>query len=458
MSLIASISGIRGTIGGGADDGLNPLNIAAFTAAFAEYLKSHSPLKTNKIVVGRDGRISGKMVQRIVIGTLQAQGFDVVRLGLATTPTTEIAVDYEKADGGIIITASHNPRHWNALKLLNHRGEFLSASEGEEVLRIAKEKAYTFAPVDKLGQVIKRDYTDRHILDVVTLPTVDVDAIRAAELTVVVDTINSVGATVVPGLLKALGVKEVYLLNNEITGDFAHTAEPLPENLTDLARTVVEKKAHVGFAVDPDVDRLAIINEDGTPFGEENTIVAIADYLLSLNPGATTVSNLSSSRGLKEVTLRHGGKYYASKVGEVNVVEKMKEVGALFGGEGNGGVIYPAAHYGRDALVGIGLFLTIMAKKFLKPTQILSLLPKYAMVKKKVDLKPDTDVDEILKKAADELRDKGDVSTEEGVKIDLADGWAHLRKSNTEPIIRIYAEGPTPERAEEIANDVIRLI
>lgn len=458
MSLLASISGIRGTIGGAADDGLNPLNIAAFTAAFAEFLKTHSPIKSNKIVVGRDGRISGKMVQRIVIGTLQAQGFDVIKLGFATTPTTELAVDHEKADGGIIITASHNPRHWNALKLLNHRGEFLSAEEGEEVLKIADAKALSFAPVDNLGEVIKRDYTDRHILDVVTLPTVDVDAIRAAELTVVVDTINSVGATILPGLLKALGVKEVYMLNNEITGDFAHTAEPLPENLSDLAKVVVEKKASVGFAVDPDVDRLAIINEDGTPFGEENTIVAIADYLLSLNPGQTTVSNLSSSRGLKDVTLRHGGKYYASKVGEVNVVEKMKEVGAFFGGEGNGGVIYPAAHYGRDALVGIALFLTIMAKKFLKPTQILSLLPQYAMVKKRVDLKPDTDVDEILRKVAVEFKDKAEVSTEEGVKIDFTNGWVHLRKSNTEPIIRIYAEGTDSKVAETLAGDVISLM
>lgn len=458
MSLLASISGIRGTIGGDADDGLNPLNIAAFTAAFAEFLKTHSPVKSRKIVVGRDGRISGKMIQRIVVGTLQAQGFDVVRLGFATTPTTEIAVDHEKADGGIIITASHNPRHWNALKLLNHRGEFLSAEEGEEVLRIAGEKALSFAPVDNLGSIVKRDYTDRHILDVVTLPAVDVEAIRAAGFTVAIDTINSVGAAILPGLLKSLGVKEVYMINGDITGDFAHTAEPLPENLTDLSKTVVGKKASVGFAVDPDVDRLAIINEDGTPFGEENTIVAIADYLLSLNPGATTVSNLSSSRGLKDVTLRHGGKYYASKVGEVNVVEKMKAVGALFGGEGNGGVIYPAAHYGRDALVGIALFLTIMAKKFLKPTQILSLLPQYVMVKKRVDLKPDTNVDEILKKVATGFKDRAEVSTEEGVKLDFPEGWVHLRKSNTEPIIRIYAEGKDAAAAGALADEVIRLM
>ena len=456
MSLLASISGIRGTIGGGADEGLNPLNIAAFASAFAEFLKTHSPVRSRKIVVGRDGRISGKMVQRIVIGTLQAQGFDVVRLGFATTPTTEIAVDHEKADGGIIITASHNPRHWNALKLLNHRGEFLSAAEGEEVLRIAAEKGFSFAPVDNLGQVIKRDYTDRHILDVVTLPTVDADAVRAAGFTVAIDTINSVGAAILPGLLKSLGVKEVYMLNDEITGDFAHVAEPLPENLTDLARLVVEKKADVGFAVDPDVDRLVIINEDGTPFGEENTIVAIADYLLSLNPGGTTVSNLSSSRGLKDVTLRHGGKYFASKVGEVNVTEKMKEVGAFFGGEGNGGVIYPEAHYGRDALVGIALFLTIMAKKFLKPSQILSLLPQYAMVKKRVDLKPDTDVDAILRKVAGAFKGKAEVSTEEGVKLDFPEGWVHLRKSNTEPIIRIYAEGKDTASAGLLADEVIR--
>ena len=456
MSLIASISGIRGTIGGPTTEGLNPTNIAAFTSAYAEFLKTNSPLKSGKVVVGRDGRISGEMVEQIVIGTLLAQGFDVVRLGFSSTPTTEIAVALEKADGGIIITASHNPRHWNALKLLNHRGEFLNKMEGEQVVALAESKDFDYVSVDKIGKIIDRDYTERHVLDVVALPTVDVPAIAAGEFTVVVDCINSVGALVVPKLLEALGVKKVYLLTADVTGDFAHTAEPLPENLTSLCEAVREKGADVGFAVDPDVDRLAIICEDGTPFGEENTLIAIADYLLSLSPGGNTVSNLSSSRGLRDITMGYGGQYFAAKVGEVNVVEKMKAVGALIGGEGNGGVIYPAAHYGRDAIVGIALFLTIMAKRSLKPSQIHSLLPRYEMVKKRVELKPGTDTEALFRKIAGAYQGQADICTEDGVKLDFPDGWVHLRKSNTEPLLRIYAEAATAEEADKLADQVIR--
>lgn len=456
MSLIASISGIRGTIGGPTTEGLNPINIAAFTSAYAEFLKANSPIGSRKVVVGRDGRISGEMVEQIVVGTLLAQGFDVVQLGFSSTPTTEIAVDLEKADGGIIITASHNPRHWNALKLLNHRGEFLSKEEGEKVVALAESKDFDYVPVDEIGKIIHRDYTDRHVQDVVALPTVDVAAITAAEYTVVVDCINSVGALIVPKLLEALGVKKVYLLNADVTGDFAHTAEPLPENLTSLSEAVREKKADVGFAVDPDVDRLAIICEDGTPFGEENTLIAVADYLLSLTPGGNTVSNLSSSRGLRDITLGHGGQHYSAKVGEVNVVEKMKEVGALIGGEGNGGVIYPLAHYGRDAIVGIGLFLTMMAKRFLKPTQIHRLLPQYEMVKKRVELKPDTDTRALFDKIEKSYKGRAEICTQDGVKLDFPDGWVHLRKSNTEPILRIYAEAATAAEADALADSVIK--
>lgn len=456
MSLIASISGIRGTIGGSTTEGLNPTNIAAFTSAYAEFLKANSPIGSRKVVVGRDGRISGEMVEQIVVGTLLAQGFDVVRLGFSSTPTTEIAVDLEKADGGIIITASHNPRHWNALKLLNHRGEFLSKEEGEKVVALADSKDFDYVSVDEIGKIIQRDYTDRHVQDVVALPTVDVAAITAAEYTVVVDCINSVGALIVPKLLEALGVKKVYLLNADVTGDFAHTAEPLPENLTSLSEAVREKKADVGFAVDPDVDRLAIICEDGTPFGEENTLIAVADYLLSLTPGGNTVSNLSSSRGLRDITLGHGGQHYSAKVGEVNVVEKMKEVGALIGGEGNGGVIYPLAHYGRDAIVGIALFLTMMAKRFLKPTQIHRLLPQYEMVKKRVELKPDTDTRALFDKIEKSYKGQAEICTQDGVKLDFPDGWVHLRKSNTEPILRIYAEAATAAEADALADRVIK--
>lgn len=458
MSLITSISGIRGTIGGDQENGLNPINIAQFTAAYAQFIRHNSPLKSGKIVVGRDARISGNQVRHVVIGTLMGMGFDVVDIGLATTPTTELAVTYEQADGGIIITASHNPKEWNALKLLNHQGEFLNAEEGAKVLSLAKSNNLQFASVGEIGKVSEKCYTDRHIQEVLSLPEVDVEAIRKAGFTVAVDTINSVGGIVIPKLLEALGVKEYHIVHGEPTGDFAHNPEPLPHNLQDLSKLVVEKKACVGFSVDPDVDRLAIYNEDGTPFGEEYTLVSVSDYLLSLYPGHNTVSNLSSTRALRDVTVKHGGKYYAAAVGEVNVTTKMKEVGALIGGEGNGGVIYPKSHYGRDALVGIALFLTMLAKRGAKPTEILSTLPKYFMIKKKAELTPTLQVDKILKEIEDEYREKAEVTTIDGVKLDFPDKWVHLRKSNTEPIVRIYAEAKTEEEAENIANEIITKI
>lgn len=458
MSLITSISGIRGTIGGGQESGLNPINTAQFTAAYAQFIRNNSPIKSGKIVVGRDARISGDQVRHIVIGTLMGMGFDVIDIGLATTPTTELAVTYEHADGGIIITASHNPKEWNALKLLNHHGEFLNAEEGAQVLSLAKSNNLQFASVKEIGQVSEKSYTERHIQDVLSLPEVDVDAIRKAEFTVAVDTINSVGGIVIPKLLEALGVKEYHIIYGEPTGDFAHNPEPLPHNLQDLSKLVVEKKACVGFSVDPDVDRLAIYNEDGTPFGEEYTLVSVSDYLLSLYPGQNTVSNLSSTRALRDVTIKHGGKYHAAAVGEVNVTTKIKEVNALIGGEGNGGVIYPKSHYGRDALVGIALFLTMLARKGAKPTEILSTLPKYFMIKKKAELTPTLQVDKILKEIEIEYKDKAEVTTIDGVKLDFPDKWVHLRKSNTEPIVRIYAEAPTEEEAENIANEIITKI
>lgn len=458
MSLITSISGIRGTIGGSTSDGLNPINIAEFTAAYASFIRRTSPVKSNKIVVGRDARLSGEMVEHVVVATLQASGFDVTVLGFASTPTTEVAVTGERADGGIIITASHNPKHWNALKLLNHNGEFLSADEGNEVIALAEERSFEFASVEHLGQVTKRDYTDYHVQQVLALPDVDVDAVRDANFTVAVDCVNSVGSIIVPRLLEALGVRTVYLLNGEPTGHFAHNPEPLPEHLTDLSDLVREKKAHVGFAVDPDVDRLAIICEDGQPFGEENTLVSVADYLLSLHPGGNTVSNLSSTRGLRDVTMGYGGTYCAAAVGEVNVTTKMKEVGALIGGEGNGGVIFPQAHYGRDAMVGIALYLTMLAKRRLTPSQLLSVLPQYTMVKKRVDLSPEIDVDAILERVRTAYASSAEVTTIDGVKLDFEDKWVHLRKSNTEPIIRVYAEAQSLEEANEIADKIIAFI
>lgn len=458
MSLITSISGIRGTIGGGQNDGLNPINIAEFTAAYAQFIRKNSPSKSGKIVVGRDARMSGDMVRHVVIGTLIGMGFDVVDLGLATTPTTELAVIHEKADGGIIITASHNPRHWNALKLLNHNGEFLSSIEGRLVLEMAKGGQLLFADVDQIGKVTEQSYTVQHIQDVLSLPEVDVEAIRKAGFVVAVDTINSVGGVVVPKLLEALGVKEYHIVHGEPTGDFAHNPEPLPQNLVDLSALVKEKGAHVGFSVDPDVDRLAIYCEDGTPFGEEYTLVSVADYLLELYPNGNTVSNLSSTRALRDVTTKHGGKYYAAAVGEVNVTTKMKEVNALIGGEGNGGVIYPKSHYGRDSLVGIALFLTLLAKRNTTPTKLLSTLPTYYMVKKRAELTPELDVNRILKDIEKEYTGKAEITTIDGVKLDFPDKWVHLRKSNTEPIIRIYAEAQSTQEATAIADEIIKKI
>ncbi|MDO5035362.1 MAG: phosphoglucosamine mutase [Porphyromonas sp.] len=455
MSLITSISGIRGTIGGKASEGLHPINLAEFTAAYAAFIRKSSPIGSNKIVVGRDARMSGDMVKRIVIGTLQACGFDVVDIDLATTPTTELAVVHEKADGGVILTASHNPRQWNALKLLNHHGEFLSATEGEQVLELAKKRDLTFVDVDHLGQVTEKSHLEQHIVDVLALPTVDVEAIRAAKFKVVADTINSVGSIALPPLFRALGVEEVHLINDDTTGNFAHNPEPLPGHLTDLSRAIVEHKADVGFAVDPDVDRLAIFCEDGAPFGEEYTLVAIADHLLESAPmGSSTASNLSSSRALRDVTERHGGKYYSAAVGEVNVTTKMKEVGAIIGGEGNGGVIYPAAHYGRDALVGIALFLTLLAKRQMRPSEVRRQLPNYEMVKDRIELTPGIDVDHLLDQIRERYEGRAQITTIDGVKLDFPDRWVHLRKSNTEPIVRIYAEADSEDRARALAAEI----
>ena len=456
MSLIKSISGIRGTIGSRPGDGLSPLDIVKFTAAYAAFIRKSTTKKSNTIVVGRDARLSGKMVNDIVVGTLMSMGFDVVNIGLATTPTTEIAVVAEGACGGIILTASHNPKQWNALKLLNEQGEFLNDAQGKEVLRIAETEEYEFADVDNLGhEYINNTYTRRHIEQVLALDLVDVEAIKAANFTVAVDAVNSVGGTVIP-LLRELGVKNVVELNCEPTGHFAHTPEPIPENLTGISNLMKQGIADVGFVVDPDVDRLAIVMENGEMFVEEYTLVAVADYILSKTPGAT-VSNLSSSRALRDVTLAHGCSYSASAVGEVNVVTKMKETGAVIGGEGNGGVIYPAAHYGRDALVGVALFLTLLAKSGKKVSELKKQYPAYAIAKNKVELTPDVDVDAILKAiktkyAAEKVTDI------DGVKIDFENSWVHLRKSNTEPIIRIYSEAQTIEEAEALGNSIKSVI
>lgn len=453
MSLIKSISGIRGTIGGAPGEGLSPLDIVKYTAAYATLIKSITTRKTRYIVVGRDARISGKMVNDIVVGTLTGMGFDVINIGLATTPTTEIAVVQEKACGGIILTASHNPKQWNALKLLNENGEFLNDAQGKEVLRIAEAEEYEFVPVDELGhEFINTTYTQKHIDNVMALDLVDVEAIAKADFTVAVDAVNSVGGVAIPKLLRSLGVKNVIELNCDPTGMFAHSPEPLPENLTQISDLMKSGKADVGFVVDPDVDRLAIVMENGEMFIEEYTLVSIADYVLSQTPGAT-VSNLSSSRALKDVTLRHGCSYSASAVGEVNVVTKMKETGAVIGGEGNGGVIYPASHYGRDALVGVALFLSLLAKSGKKVSELKKTYPAYAIAKNKIELTPSIDVDAILE--AVKVKFSNETITDiDGVKIDFADSWVHLRKSNTEPIIRIYSEACTMEKADELAQQI----
>ncbi len=453
MTLIKSISGIRGTIGGPAGDGLSPLDIVKFTAAFAVFTAGHTTRNTRRIVVGRDARLSGPMVKKLVVGTLMGMGFDVVDIDLASTPTTELAVVGEKACGGLILTASHNPRQWNALKLLNENGEFLSAADGQEVLRLADLCNFEFAPVDRLGKVYENTtWTLRHIEQVLALPAVDVEAIRNAGFTVAVDAVNSVGGIAIPALLRALGVKKVIELNCEATGDFAHTPEPIPENLTGISELMARGGADLGVVVDPDVDRLALVCEDGTMFGEEYTLVSVADYLLGIKPG-NSVSNLSSSRALRDVTLRHGGSYSAAAVGEVNVTTRMKETGAVIGGEGNGGVIYPELHYGRDALVGVALFLTLLAKSGKKVSELRKTYPAYEIFKTKIQLTPDIDVDAILAAVKDKFSNEK-ITDIDGVKIDFPESWVHLRKSNTEPIIRIYSEAHTAKEAEDLAASI----
>jgi len=457
MTLIKSISGIRGTIGGTVGDGLNPLDIVRFTAAYATQIKATKQTNSNKIVVGRDARISGEMVNQLVVGTLLGMGLDVVNIGLATTPTTELAVTMEKAAGGIILTASHNPKQWNALKLLNEKGEFLNAVEGENVLKIASDESFVFSDVDQLGKLtIDSSYDKKHIDSVLALDLVDVDAIKAANFTVAIDCVNSVGGIIIPALLEALGVKKVEKLFCEPNGHFPHNPEPLPEHLTDISALLKKGKADVGFVVDPDVDRLAIICEDGSMFGEEYTLVSVADYVLQHTPG-NTVSNLSSTRALRDVTNAKGGKYTAAAVGEVNVVTAMKATNAVIGGEGNGGIIYPASHYGRDALVGIALFLTNLAKTKTTVSELRKTYPEYYISKNKIQLTPSIDVDGILavlKKSYAQF----DVNDIDGVKIDFPTGWVHLRKSNTEPIIRIYSEAGTAEQAEAFAVAIIEEI
>lgn len=457
MSLIKSISGIRGTIGGQPGEGLSPIDIVRFTAAYASFIRKHTTRDTNVIVVGRDARLSGRMVNDLVVGTLTGMGFDVVNIGPASTPTTEIAVVEEQACGGIIITASHNPIQWNALKLLNQDGEFLNDAQGKEVLRIADEQSFVFADVKALGhEFTVNNYNQRHIRKVLDLKLVDREAIEKADFTVAVDAVNSVGGVVIPQLLRALGVKNIVELNCEPTGRFAHTPEPVPANLTEIAGLMRQGGIDVGFVVDPDVDRLAIVMENGEMFVEEYTLVSVADYVLSHTPGST-VSNLSSSRALRDVTNAHGCSYNAAAVGEVNVTTKMKETGAVIGGEGNGGVIYPEAHYGRDALVGVALFLTLLAKSGKKVSELKATYPAYEIVKDKVTLTPDINVDAVLEAVKDEY--KGEQITDiDGVKIDFADSWVHLRKSNTEPIIRVIAEASTSEAAKALTQKLIAVI
>ena len=456
MTLIKSISGIRGTIGGRAGDTLNPLDIVKFTSAYATFIRRSGKSDSNQIIVGRDARISGEMVKNVVCGTLMGIGYDVVNIGLATTPTTELAVRMSKAAGGIIITASHNPRHWNALKLLNAEGEFLTAADGAEVLAIAEKEDFEYVDVDRLGKYIEDNSFDkRHIDSVLALNLVNVEAIRNAHFHVVVDSINSVGGVILPKLLDELGVSYKFL-NAEPTGDFAHNPEPLEKNLSGIMDELRNGKYDLGIVVDPDVDRLAFICEDGKMFGEEYTLVSVADYVLSHTPG-NTVSNLSSTRALRDVTEKHGGKYTAAAVGEVNVTTKMKEVGAVIGGEGNGGVIYPESHYGRDALVGIALFLSLLAQKGKKVSELRQEYPNYFIAKNRIDLTPSTDVDAILEKVK-EMYSNEQVNDIDGVKIDFADKWVHLRKSNTEPIIRVYSEAATMEEADALEKKLMQVV
>lgn len=457
MTLIKSISGIRGTIGGKSGDTLNPLDIVKFTSAYATLIRKTSPVKSNKIVVGRDARISGEMVKNVVCGTLMGMGFDVVNIGLASTPTTEIAVTGEGADGGIILTASHNPRMWNALKLLNEKGEFLDKAQGEEVLRIAEAEDFEYADVDHLGKYIEDDsYDQKHIDMVLGLDLVDVEAVKARKFKVAFDAVNSVGGIILPKLFDQLGVEYTGMFT-EPTGDFQHNPEPLEKNLGDIKALMQQGGHDIAFVVDPDVDRLALFCEDGTMYGEEYTLVTVADYILQHTPG-NTVSNLSSTRALRDVTNQYQGcQYNAAAVGEVNVVTKMRETGAVIGGEGNGGVIYPAAHSGRDALVGIALILTYLAKKGMTTSQLRATYPPYQIAKNRIDLTPDTDVDAILAKVKD-MYSNEQVTDIDGVKIDFPDKWVHLRKSNTEPIIRVYSEASTMEAADEIGKKIMDVV
>ncbi len=455
MSLIISISGIRGTVGGKQGDNLTPNEIIKFTAAYAQWIRQNSNKEKPKIIIGRDARLSGQMIDRLVQGVLLAMNCSIIDIGMATTPTTEIAVTEEQADGGIIITASHNPIEWNALKLLDSKGEFIDHKAIAEIINLYENFSdIEFFDALNMGVLLENiDYTRRHIDLITALETVDTMAIAEKNFTVAVDCINSVGAIAIPLLLKKLGVKNIIELNCVPDGRFAHTPEPLEKNLGDLMQLVREKKADVGFAVDPDVDRLAIICEDGTYFGEEYTLVAVADYILQTTPG-NTVSNLSSSRALRDVTQKYGGNYYASAVGELNVVQKMKEVGAVIGGEGNGGVIYPALHYGRDALVGIALFLSYMARSGMTPSQIRKLYKDYYMSKKKAPLK-NLKFSDIANKIISFYKGKAEISTIDGVKLDFPDSWAHIRKSNTEPIVRIYTEAESQEQADKLADEII---
>lgn len=457
MALIKSISGFRGTIGGQVGEGLSPIDTVKFTAAFAAFIKELYGKDKITIVLGRDARVSGEMVSNLVVGTLMGMGVDVIDTGLSTTPTVEVAVTDLKADAGIILTASHNPMQWNALKFLNNKGEFISASEGKRVLEIADDDNYDFAQVEHLGKYITDDTTvDKHIEKVLALELVDVEAIKQAGFRVAFDAVCSTGGFVLNKLLKALGVKEIVALNEEPTGVFPHNPEPLPENITQICNEVVAKKCDVGFIVDPDVDRLAIVSENGQPFVEEYSLVSIADYVLKHTPGAT-VSNMSSTRALRDVTEAKNQQYFASAVGEVNVVEMMKKHNAVIGGEGNGGIIYPAIHYGRDALVGIALFLTLLAKSKMKCSELRATYPNYEISKNKIELTKDMNVDAILEKMAEKYKDYG-ISTIDGVKIYIEKEWVHLRKSNTEPIIRIYSESKDLASANKLANKIIEEI
>lgn len=456
MTLIKSISGIRGTIGGKPGDTLNPLDIVKFTSAYATFIRRSGKSKSNTIVVGRDGRISGDMVRNIVCGTLMGIGYDVVNIGMATTPTTELAVAMQQAAGGIIITASHNPRQWNALKLLNEKGEFLTAADGEEVLAIAEREDFEYASVDNLGKYTEdNSFNQRHIDSVLNLKLVDREAIKNAHFKVLVDAVNSVGGIIMPQFLDALGV-EYKILNGEPTGDFAHNPEPLAKNLGEIMGEMAKGGFDLGIVVDPDVDRLVFISENGEMFGEEYTLVSVADYVLSKTPG-NTVSNLSSTRALRDVTERHGGKYTAAAVGEVNVTTQMKNVNAVIGGEGNGGVIYPESHYGRDALVGVALFLSHLAHKGCTASELKASYPEYFMAKNRIDLTPTADIDAILAKVK-EVYSNEEIIDIDGVKINFANSWVHLRKSNTEPIIRVYSEASTLQEAEELGEKLIAVV